>query len=180
MMHERTSSETLLPEEYSLVGKDSGFDKHCATCHCSHRATHIVLRRSVVYWAIGLCVLCTLVNFAAMLSLSLEFSTPHTIHPDDYHTLRRPSPFIGLDKIDRSSFNVPPRHIINYPQLIAQVDAQNPSMVFDSDPLRHMTHTGNVSPEEKRIKVTESVRIVIRLLLCLMFFCRYLPLRSSE
>ena len=74
--------------------------------------------------------------------------------------LRRPSPYIGLDKINRVP-NTPPASIINYPHVIAQVDRLHQSRVFDDDPKRYLSRTGTVSPQTREVRATQSVSLTV-------------------
>jgi len=111
--------------------------------------------------AVLFCVACTTLN----LYLSIAYPTSivqnsganlRTFSRNKYNNLRRPSPFIGFDEISRPSPPTP-RSLINYPMILALVNASNPGQVFDDDPKRHLTSTGSVSPEEKLLMITNSV-----------------------
>ncbi|THU88471.1 hypothetical protein K435DRAFT_585599, partial [Dendrothele bispora CBS 962.96] len=47
-----------------------------------------------------------------------------------------------------------------FPQIIARVDARQTDLVFDDDPLRYMTNTGMVSPEERKVRVSNTFRAI--------------------
>lgn len=109
-------------------------------------------------WAVIICLLCTIVNCLVTIDGS-HVTSPRSIpiiQKGQYDNLKRPSPFIGLEKLRRPT---PPesRTLLNYPQIIAQIDAQYPNKVFDDDPRRYMSHTGYVSPEDRRVLITPSV-----------------------
>ncbi|KAH9484722.1 hypothetical protein JR316_0001622 [Psilocybe cubensis] len=112
-------------------------------------------------WTIIVCLLCTIFNCL----VSIDISPPKfnrfipAIHKGQYNSLKRPSPFIGLEKIQTSTS---PRTLINYPQVIAQIDASNPRRIFDDDPKRYMSFTGYVSPEDRRVMVSPSISTIVQ------------------
>ncbi|KAH9478941.1 hypothetical protein JR316_0009404 [Psilocybe cubensis] len=83
------------------------------------------------------------------------------IRKGQYNNLKRPSPFIGLEKLRRPS-PPEPRTLLNYPEVIAQIDAQYPKKVFDDDPKRYMSHTGYVSPEDRRVAISPSISTIVQ------------------
>ncbi|KAF8155878.1 hypothetical protein B0H34DRAFT_675988 [Crassisporium funariophilum] len=151
------SEEALLPSD-----KDSHHSPTCRACGRSSSDEEDKGSPSFIYsWAVIICLVCTIVN--CILTFSDDF--PAIINPifsvdrNQYNNLRRPSPFIGLEKIKRPAHPTP-RTLINYPQIIAQVDSANKHKVFDDDPKRFMSHTGFVSPEDRRVKITKTVSTI--------------------
>ncbi|PBK70020.1 hypothetical protein ARMSODRAFT_885206 [Armillaria solidipes] len=78
---------------------------------------------------------------------------------DNIHLLRRPTPFIGFDNITRP-FPPVPRELINFPQVVQQINEERPDFVYDDDPLRYMSRRGLVSPEERRVSTLAQFRII--------------------
>ena len=127
---------------------------------------------SFTRWAVVFCTLCTLVN--ALLAFGPSFTAGPSqltcrdplasVKKADLGHLRRPSPYIGLQNIPRPDTPVP-HSILNYPQTIALVDSAHGAKVFDDDPLRYMTRTGSVSPEERLVHVDKSVSYLLHQLL---------------
>ncbi|KAF5387240.1 hypothetical protein D9757_006877 [Collybiopsis confluens] len=174
------SNQSLEGSENNLSDILTKSSNSCPTCgaealqskHDGHTPTAATSNTFSTRAAIVICLLCTsfnclLVLFSRRGNNGPECSNPdyHTI-PDritraEYTTLRRPSPFVGMADITRP---VPPmpRSIINHPQAIALVDAERPGLVFDDDPLRYMSHSGTVSPEERKVHVTKSISTIVQ------------------
>ena len=150
-------SEKLL-SNYSDYQPDS--NRRCS-CHKS----------SFTKWAISLCLICTAINLllaffpAKSVSCREELAS---VSRSQLSQLRRPSPYMGLDKINRVS-NTPPASIINYPHVIAQVDRLHQNQVFDDDPKRYLSRTGTVSPQTREVRATQSVSLTV-----------YIDLRLSD
>ncbi|KAJ6555856.1 hypothetical protein B0H19DRAFT_947805 [Mycena capillaripes] len=77
----------------------------------------------------------------------------------DVAALRRPSQFIGFDKIQRPS---PPifRQFKNFPILLAQVDSVNRNKIFGQYPKRHAASVGTVYPETRHVSTVVQFRTV--------------------
>lgn len=95
-----------------------------------------------------------------MLSFRFETTKPNTYPPvtyQDIQALRRPSQFIRFDEIKRPS---PPGHkeFNNYPILVTQVDSARKDKVFEDDVKRYMAPIGTISPRDRRVLVTDTVR----------------------
>ncbi|KAK7036790.1 hypothetical protein VNI00_011456 [Paramarasmius palmivorus] len=142
-------------EELRLKYPVDEHDQHLCT-QCQRRCGN----SSLSFWAIIVSLLSVCINCAIFLAsskLNEECVDPITsVTNENIHLLRRPSPFIGMDNITRP---VPPvyREFVNFPQVIQQVDSEKPRFTFDDDPLRYMSSRGLVSPEERRVQVTDSV-----------------------
>jgi hypothetical protein len=109
--------------------------------------------------ALVVCVLCTAINVA--LAISSTMFTPallplSSITRKDINRLRRPSQFIRFDQIIRPSPPIP-KQFHNYPILLNQIDAGDRNKVFPDDPKRHLSSIGTISPEDRRVLVTEKV-----------------------
>jgi len=133
------------------------FVDHSQPCSCDKSS-------SFLQWATILCFICTVLNLSLFLlpeRLTLCHDPLADISKEQLLTLRRPSPYIGLNEIKRVQPPVP-ASIVNYPQVVAQVDAVQRSRVFDDDPLRYMSQTGTVSPRESRIRVAPSVSTLVQ------------------
>ena len=112
--------------------------------------------------AVLLCVACAAFNWYLSITYpivvgNLPVTDIRSVSRKQYSTLRRPSPFIGFEKISRSSPLIP-RALMNYPATIALVNSSRPEQVFNDDPKQHMTLTGSVSPEERLVMLTKTVR----------------------
>ena len=119
-------------------------------------------------WTVGICILCTLINLGTTIwsppKLSASPSTPPlaSITPNDVRLLRRPNQYIGLEKVTRPS-PPEPKSFTNYPIVILPIDSANPRKVFDHDPKRHSSQVGVITPEERRVVVTDTVRSIMML-----------------
>ncbi|RDB25892.1 hypothetical protein Hypma_006348 [Hypsizygus marmoreus] len=165
-----TSYTTLLQSPDSDSDKEASRSEdsldleHCPTCGlpASRQSSS-----PITTWAIIVCLLCTAINALLAFSPDPRPTVPSCRDPlsaltkEEIRRLRRPSPFIGLANITRPSPPIP-RSLINYPQVIAQVDREHKDLVFDDDPLRHMTHTGSVSPEGKQVRATKSISTILQ------------------
>lgn len=115
----------------------------------------------------ALCITCTGLNIVLALVQhgSADASVTSTYPPDlryavprkEIHNLRRPSQFIRFDEIQRPS-PPEPKQFNNYPFLLAQVDSVDIDSVFPEDPLRFMGATGTATPEDRQVRVSETVR----------------------
>lgn len=144
--------------DYDGVESDALLGMH-AKPFVGHSPCSCTKSSSLLQWATILCFICTALNLLLFLlpeRPSLCHDPLADISKEQLLTLRRPSPYIGLNEIKRVQPPVP-ASIVNYPQVVAQVDAIQRSRVFDDDPLRYMSHTGTVSPQERRIRVAPSV-----------------------
>ncbi|KAK0192791.1 hypothetical protein F5146DRAFT_1136608 [Armillaria mellea] len=111
------------------------------------------------------CIACTILNiflqfgsFNTSSHLSLG-SPPNSKR--DLGPLRRPSHFIGFETIVHPS---PPVHkqSFNYPRVIVQIDSKNPDLRFPDDYRRYMSHIGTFNPEERQVRVTNSISTVLQ------------------
>lgn len=107
------------------------------------------------------CFACVAINWSISIAqtsspANLSGVDVRSISRNQYHTLRRPSPFIGFDRISRASPPIP-RSLLNYPVAIALVNSSHPDQIFSDDPMQHMTATGTVSPEVRPVILTNNV-----------------------
>ncbi|KAJ7097072.1 hypothetical protein B0H15DRAFT_773529 [Mycena belliarum] len=78
---------------------------------------------------------------------------------NDIATLRRPSQYIGFDKIHRP---FPPltRQFKNHPLVLTQVDSRNGDVVFGEYLKKHAASVGTVYPETRHISTVAQFRAV--------------------
>ncbi len=140
------------PESEKLLGHNTDCQPDPSLrCSCD--------RKSFNKWAISLCIICTVISLLLALFPVKSVSCREelaSVSRNQLSQLRRPSPYIGLDKIVRVP-NTSPAFIINYPHVIAQVDRLHQSKVFDDDPKRYLSRTGTVSPQTREVRATQSV-----------------------
>ena len=119
---------------------------------------------SIAPYSAIICVLCTIANVSTLLysqsrpstfNLSLyELQLPSRT---DLKNLRRPSQFVGLNKIERP---FPPVHteIINFPLLVGRVDEANPwSAIPEGPDTRRIFNSGI---EARKVEVRGSVSYI--------------------
>ncbi len=127
------------------------------------------------------CIICTLINVAIVAflpsnpavsaaartdALFSDSIVRSTFSREDINKLRRPSQFVRFDEIQRPTPPIP-RQFNNHPMLIAQVDYDHPNQVFGETKRRYMAAAGTITPEDRRVLVTPSVRCAILLLIVL-------------
>ncbi|KAJ8091787.1 hypothetical protein PM082_021022 [Marasmius tenuissimus] len=156
-----SSDDSLEADEH--VEKYTANPGHHLCTRCE-RSVERPSSSSLSFWAIIVSLLSVCVNCVIFLissSLPACADPMKSVTNENIHLLRRPSPFIGMDNITRP---VPAVHreFVNFPQVIQQVDAQQPKFVYDDDPLRYMSGRGLVSPEDRRVQVTPSVSTLIQ------------------
>ncbi|EIN05096.1 hypothetical protein PUNSTDRAFT_137782 [Punctularia strigosozonata HHB-11173 SS5] len=104
------------------------------------------------------CVLCTIISVAIAISApSIQYqNTTHEVR------LRRPSQYIGLDKVNRTVPGVvPPDPLVNHPPTLTQVSRKQPTKVFSNHPRRFYSHIGGmIYPEDRRFLVTDDVHSI--------------------
>ncbi|PBK70035.1 hypothetical protein ARMSODRAFT_1018153 [Armillaria solidipes] len=153
LLQRSSSSDELSAKDPDTL---SSLEPLCAHCQRPLSDSHSTLP----FWAIVISLLSLSLNciiFLASSKLSDQCMDPMlSVTNDSIHLLRRPTPFIGFDNITRP---VPPvqRELINFPQVIQQVNKDRPGFVYDDDPLRYMSRRGLVSPEERRVQATDKV-----------------------
>lgn len=128
------------------------------------------LQNNKLSWgAILVCSVCTVFNiFIAIKSTSNSYSFPSAtsflttrgMTRKDIDSLRRPSQFIGLDKIHRNGTeSAMTKSFINFPILMTQIDASRPYEV--AKPRKGEQSTiGTVYPELSDMIATPSVRLL--------------------
>lgn len=119
-------------------------------------------RSSLGSWAMAVCVLCTVINLGTTFwsppAYPAAAQKPLSAYtPNDVRLLRRPNQYVGLEKVQRPT-PPEPRNFTNYPLVILPIDSANPKKVFDHDPKRHSSQVGTITPEERRVVVTDTVR----------------------
>ena len=117
-------------------------------------------KAQAISWTLIVVIACTLLNvalsvFPAVLSPRNGVSQTY-ITRQNLHLLPRPNQYIGFDNIPRPT---PPvsRQLITYPILLSLVDAASPDTVFDDDFAAQMVHTGTITPDDRRVRVTPTV-----------------------
>ncbi|KAF5309816.1 hypothetical protein D9619_010308 [Psilocybe cf. subviscida] len=150
-------------ETHSLLGADpselhlvkSAHDDVRPSSSCPSMACNII--------AVLLCITCVALNWLISITYSTCRSSPdfRSVSREQYHALRRPSPFLGFDSIPRASPPIP-RMLINYPMAIALVNSSRPEQVFSDDPQQHMTETGTVSPEVRPVVLTNEIGVIVQ------------------
>ncbi|OSC96433.1 hypothetical protein PYCCODRAFT_1379207 [Trametes coccinea BRFM310] len=101
------------------------------------------------------------------LSLLLTLTASFTGHGESLHPLAtsvgplRPNPYWFLDKIlVNSTRTFPP--IVNFPQVVLQLDAGDPSCCVHEDERQKATHFGVVYPDDRHILMTESTSTLVQ------------------
>ncbi|KAK0205265.1 hypothetical protein DFS33DRAFT_1274197 [Desarmillaria ectypa] len=124
-------------------------------------------RPSVNYFSIRVCVaiavLCTIVNIILTASSPMITSqhSVRTLSRQDVSLLRRPSQFIGFDKIERPS-PPKPRQFHNYPILVATIDSAAADKVFGYDLKHFMSPAGTISLDEEHVIINQTVSTIIQ------------------
>lgn len=121
--------------------------------------------------AVVICVLCTMAN--AVVSLYAQFPSSNGLESFDFlrrtprlarqdiSKLRRPSQFIGFDRINRS-LAPEAKQLTNYPFLMSQIDSSSEYTVTNSaESTRDMTEIGMIVHERSRMTVTNTVSSLI-------------------
>ena len=120
-------------------------------------------------WAAIACIVCTIANLASVYIFPPSRTVPQSVAfllesprltRQEISRLRRPSQFVGLNRIHRHlSSDVKP--FINKPILSARIDASSPDQsFFDVDQQSYTTPIGTIFPERHRIMMTPTVRVV--------------------
>ncbi|KAF7799948.1 hypothetical protein EIP86_011191 [Pleurotus ostreatoroseus] len=116
-------------------------------------------------WTIAACILCTIVNVFTMIWSPPSFTLPPrpltSLTPNEGRLLRRPSQFMGLDKVSRPS-PPQPTSLLNYPIVILPVDSEHSRKVFDHSPKRHSSQVGMITPEDRRVVVTDTLSSIVQ------------------
>lgn len=108
------------------------------------------------------CVVCTVINIATTFFVLPPSPTkpqraPGSYTPAEVRVMRRPNQYIGLEKITRIE---PPKHyeVTNYPLVMLPIDSAHPHKAHESDPKKHASQVGTITPEVSRMLVTDTVR----------------------
>lgn len=102
-------------------------------------------------FAVFVCLLCTGINIYAFNAAG----KPQIRRYYDLGKLKRPSQFVGLDRVKLP--DQAPEPILIYPNLIAVVNRAEPSRAYSDDPVRFAEIGGLVPPEDRQFKVTSEV-----------------------
>ncbi|PSR83172.1 hypothetical protein PHLCEN_2v377 [Hermanssonia centrifuga] len=129
----------------------------------SHIPQDLKKRSSFGYWALAICVLCTAINLVTTFTVPFSSTPPAkpmgSLTANDVRLLRRPSQYIGLEKVVRPSPPEPKSFWI-YPIVLAPIDNADKSKVFDDDPKRYASQIGTITPEIRRVLVTDTVSTI--------------------
>ncbi|KAG7100298.1 hypothetical protein E1B28_002073 [Marasmius oreades] len=121
--------------------------------------------------AVGICILCTLVNLflirgpsSTTNSFPLLSRTSNGLYTRrQIDSLRRPSQFIGLQNVHRGT---PPPSLSTtiYAHVISPVSKNKPSEVYGNDPKSYFSPhgLGTISPEDRQIKVSDSTSTIMQ------------------
>lgn len=112
-------------------------------------------RRDWSLLALATCLAATIANIMALRFAPGVPSTP------DINRLRRPSQFIGLDKIVRPTPPIP-RQFDNFPFLVSRTDSQHQDKVLGVDEFSYMSTVGTITPELYRIQVSNSISTIVQ------------------
>jgi len=87
-----------------------------------------------------------------------SFPSTHGLTRKDIDKLRRPSQFIGLDKIHRNATPAAEvKSFVNFPMVMAHIDASRPRQIVTEPRKGVMTSIGTVYPELSDMVVSPSV-----------------------
>lgn len=105
--------------------------------------------------------LCSTVLSLILFARSTAVLSSKTIRPGLSDSgLRRPSQYIGLDKI-KPAHDFPP--IINFPEIVLQVHLNDSRRIMKEDHRMLRTNTGTVYSDDRHIHVTDWVRLLFLL-----------------
>ncbi|KAJ7670411.1 hypothetical protein B0H14DRAFT_3909505 [Mycena olivaceomarginata] len=119
---------------------------------------------SSIVLALIACLLCTGINVGLAVSSNVfKPAAPSlsSITRKDVGSLRRPSQFIRFDEIKRP-FPPEPKQLLNYPLLVSQIDESEKGRVFEDDTRRYLSPIGTISPEDRRVLVTNKISTVVQ------------------
>ncbi|KAF9256979.1 hypothetical protein L218DRAFT_936223 [Marasmius fiardii PR-910] len=118
-------------------------------------------------FAIGICVLCTLINISL---LGVRPRSPLLSHTANglytrrqIDSLRRPSQFIGLQTVHRAT-QLPSLSTTVYAHVISPIDKDKPSTVSGNDPKSYYSPNGlgTISPEDRQVKVSRTASTIMQ------------------
>jgi len=112
--------------------------------------------------------ICMLTALLSIFVLSLKSLHPSTVNLSIYElqsprrtdlvNLRRPSQFVGLEKINRSSVEHE-LSVINFPFLVGRVDSEHPKSVVTDGPASRAIFSG---VESRKVEMTHSITTVLQ------------------
>lgn len=109
--------------------------------------------------SVFLCFFCTILNITLLVKLASGEHVAINIvtSRNEAQNLRRPSQYIHLDSIQ---YPLPPVHreFMNRPILVSTVDSGQPDKVAEVDSRRYMSPNGMISPPERHVMITDTVR----------------------
>ncbi|CAL1697622.1 unnamed protein product [Somion occarium] len=107
---------------------------------------------SMVFYLTLFCVLCTLANL-----IILRVEEYRTLHPADLSNLRRPTQFVGLDRVKRP-FPPEDRSIVNFPFIVGLVDQSRPHSIVLNTRQDLKTDRDIRPPEARQIQISTVVQ----------------------
>jgi len=139
-----------------------------------NKELHIRKQSDTISWvAIFLCVFCTIINIVLSIrstSNSQAYTFPSAtsflsskgMTREDIDNLRRPSQFIGFDKIHRNATTMTEtKSFVNFPMLMADIDASRPHKA--AKPRKgQRTPIGTVYPELSDMVATSSISTIVQ------------------
>ena len=102
----------------------------------------------------AVCIFSTIINITSLFYVDEKAPIPRH---EDLVRLERPNQYIALDTVKRPS---PPRarEFIKYPLVMMQINSSAPNQVFSDDPMRWLSLSGMLSPEDRRLLVSPTVK----------------------
>jgi len=107
------------------------------------------------FFAILVCLFCTGINIYAFNAAG----KPQIRRYYDFGKLKRPSQFVGLDRMQLP--DQAPEPILIYPNHIGMINRVEPSRAYSDDPVRWAELGGLVPPADRQFRVTSEVSTVV-------------------
>lgn len=121
--------------------------------------------QTMLNWPLVVVIFCTFINLLLVYTPAFpqgsSLSSDKLITRKNIHLLRRPSQYMRFDEIARTS---PPvsREFTNFPMSVSLVDHSAPSHVFNDYLATRMTRTGTISPDDRKVHVTQTVSTIFQ------------------
>lgn len=110
-------------------------------------------------WLVSLFILCTAINLLTVFFFLSDASLPFSIRyarVQDPETLRRPSQFIGFEKIPWPSPPFP-RRLTNFPMMLMPINQSDPRRIYKNEPTEYLSNSGTITPEGRAGIVSQDV-----------------------
>ncbi|TCD64208.1 hypothetical protein EIP91_004442 [Steccherinum ochraceum] len=133
-----------------LTGFDAGEKERDLTVSDKKRRTF-----TFNLFAVLVCLLCTSINIHAFRSAGKQQIRRYY----DMGKLRRPSPFVGLDRVQLGDKT--PEPILIYPNHLQIINKGEPSRAYSDDPARLLEIGGLVPPADRQFKVTPEISTIV-------------------